>query len=88
MKTYHVTVKNINARVAKMTLAAGCSHVFDNIDASSKSAAISKAVKHLFDGCGFMTEIRNQDGSMHGQITARGSGGATNLYGRIYVCVD
>ena len=86
MKTYHVTVKNINARVANMTLPVGDNHAFDDIQASSPQAAINKAVARLFDGCAFQTETRNLDGSRHGQITARGNQpGTTNTYGRIYV---
>ena len=86
MKSYIVTVKNINARVSNMTLPIGDNHVFDNITASNEGSAINKAVKRLFDGCTFITENRNLDGSFHGQITAKGNQQFTsNTYGRIYV---
>lgn len=83
---YSVEIKNISARVGKMTLAQGETTTLFIKRAESPQDAIRQAVRKLFDGCGFHPEdIQTSDGSVYGQITYPCGRGRTNLYGRIYV---
>ena len=81
---YSVTIKNISARVDKMTLPVSES-VTITIDAKDEFSARQKATKHLFDGCSFVSEgSYGEDGTQIGAI-AYGGQRAKKLYGRIWV---
>ena len=86
MPTYKITVKNINAKVAKMLLPRGESTTFSR-DARSETELVRNVVKELFDGCTLMGEDIQNSSGRYGQISAPGNGGR-NLYGRIYVECD
>ena len=87
MRSYTVTIRNINADVKKMLIAKGDTSTI-TCASDNEAGVITKAVKRMFDGCGFMMDVAAGGSGYYGQITYPGAGGTTSLYGRIWVFVE